>query len=402
MGTIFKIKVWNWSSCVTGKPRKASRSSRRSSGFESGQVQSLDFPTLPISHSTEELQHQSKKERKFPKHFLPRPIKGFSLRSLGLRKGLRSGSRHQMPASRSCEELDGTSDAPERRKRSHSLGDIQWQHAFDQSKEKRNETQHGGERQEEANSVFLQSSSQNSRESQLDSKTVWCRANQDQVERPLVPTQLLLKPSSHAPDNQPGFTPTSPAPRTHTRKPPVPPPVPAKKSKDRLVNGLRHPSLVLPSSSPGTPTLPSKPISSPTSPTESVPSTSVSPDDSEKPPPWLSDLPESACPQIQGIRVSLGRKISHAKITDLETLLEEKLGSEGIDLMAEPYSDKVSGTLLVHNRIMHDSIMRLRRWKQNAKQRTSLYYGLVSPMKQFHHCPRAYLVLQFINMKKSF
>ncbi|MCJ8750001.1 hypothetical protein PDJAM_G00194320 [Pangasius djambal] len=323
-----------------GKPRKASRSSRRSSGFESGRVQSLDFPTLPISRSTEELQHQSKKERKFPKNFLPRPIKGFSLRSLGLRKGLRSGTRRQMPASRSCEELDGTLDAPESWKRSHSLGDIQWQHAFDQIKEKRNETPHGGERQEEPDSAIPQSSFQNSRESQLDSKTELCRANQDQVERLLVPTQLLHKPSCHAPDKQPGSAPTSPAPRTHPKKPPVPPPVPAKKSKERLVNGLRHPSLALPNSSPGTPTLSSKPISSPTSPSESIPSTSVSPDDLEKPPPWLSDLPESACPQIQGVKVALGRKISHAKMTDLETLLEEKLGSEGIDLMAEPYSDK--------------------------------------------------------------
>ncbi|XP_053502257.1 SAM and SH3 domain-containing protein 1a isoform X1 [Ictalurus furcatus] len=327
-----------------GKPRKASRSSRRSSGFETGRVQSLDCPTLPISRSTEELQHQSKKERKFTKHFLPRPIKGFNLRSLGLRKGLRSGPRHQMPASRSCEELDGTSDAPESWKRSHSLGDIQWQHAFDQRKKTRNETQNGGERQEEANSTVIQSqiqsSPQNSRESWLDSKTELCRANQDQVERPLVPTQLPLKPSCYAPDKQPGLSTSSPAPRTHPKKPPVPPPVPAKKSKERLVNGLRHPSLVLPSSSPGTPTLSYKPISSPTSPSESIPSTSVSPDDSEKPPPWLSDLPESACPQIQGVKVALGRKISHAKMTDLGTLLEEKLGSEGINLMAEPYSDK--------------------------------------------------------------
>ncbi|KAF4092193.1 hypothetical protein AMELA_G00018080 [Ameiurus melas] len=327
-----------------GKPRKASRSSRRSSGFESGRVQSLDCPTLPISCSTEELQHQSKKERKFPKNFLPRPIKGFNLRSLGLRKGLRSGPRHQMPASRSCEELDGTSDAPESWKRSHSLGDIQWQHAFDQRNEKRNETQHSGERQEEANSTVIQSqiqsTSKNRRESWLDSKTGLCRANQDQVERPLMPTQLPLKPLWYAPDKQPGFSTSSPVPRTHPKKPPVPPPVPAKKSKERLVNGLRHPSLVLSSSSPGTPTLSYKPISSPTSTSESIPSTSVSPDDSEKPPPWLSDLPESACPQIQGVKIALGRKISHAKMTDLETLLEEKLGSEGIDLMAEPYSDK--------------------------------------------------------------
>ncbi|KAF5907790.1 SAM and SH3 domain-containing protein 1 isoform X4, partial [Clarias magur] len=318
-----------------GKPHKASRSSRRSSGFESARVQSLDFPTLPISPSTEELQHQSKKERKFPKHFLSRPIKGFSLRSLGLRKGLRLGPRHQMPASRSCEELDGTSDTPERWKRSHSLGDIQWQHAFDQSKEKRNETQQGRER----NEGLLQSGSENTKEFLFNFKTELCRETRDEAERPQVPNQLPLKPSSHAPKD-PGSAPTSPAPRTHPKKPPVPPPVPAKKSKERLLNGLRHPSLVLPSSGPGTPALSTKPINSPTSPSESIPSTSVSPDDSEKPPPWLSDLPESACPHIQGIKVTLGRKISHAKMIDLETLLEEKLCSEGIDLMTEPYSDK--------------------------------------------------------------
>ncbi|XP_060738660.1 SAM and SH3 domain-containing protein 1a isoform X2 [Tachysurus vachellii] len=320
-----------------GKPRK-SRSSRRSSGFESGRGQSLDFPTLPISNSTEELQHQSKKERKFPKHFLPRPIKGFSLRSLGLRKGLQSGQMSQMAASRSCEELDGTLDAPQCWKRSHSLGDLQWQQASDQSKEKRNETQHGDKRQREANAAFLQSSTRNSGESQLNSKTELCSAKR--VERPLVPTQLPLKPSCQAPVKQPDSAPTSPAPRTHPKKPPVPPPVPAKKSKERVVNGLRHPSLALPGSSPGTPSLSSKLISSPTSPSESIPSTSVSPDDSEKPPAWLSDLPESACPQIQGVKISLGKKISHAKMTDLETLLGEKLCSEGIDLMAEPYSDK--------------------------------------------------------------
>ncbi|TSL47609.1 SAM and SH3 domain-containing protein 1 [Bagarius yarrelli] len=321
-----------------GKPCKASRSSRCSSGFEAGRVQSLDFPRLPISNSADELQHQPKKERKFSKHFLPRPIKGFSLRSLGLRKGIRSGPRSQMPASRSCEELDGPLHVSECWKRSHSLGDIQWQHVFDQSKEKRIESHHGGEKQKEANVSILQSSTQKSEEFQLDLKTNSCRANQ--AEQPLVPSQLPLKPLFNAPDKQPGFVPTSPAPRTHPKKPPVPPPVPAKKSKERLVNGLRHPSLVLPGSTPGTPTISSKPISSPSSPSESIPSTSVSPDDSEKPPPWLCHLPESACPQIQGVKTALGRKISHAKMTNLETILEEKLCSEGIDLMTEPYSDK--------------------------------------------------------------
>ncbi|XP_037393652.1 SAM and SH3 domain-containing protein 1a isoform X3 [Pygocentrus nattereri] len=323
-----------------GKNRKTSRSSR---GFESGQIQAPDYPTLPMTCSTEALQHQTKKERKFPKHFLPRPIKGFSLRALGLRK------RTRMPASRSCEELDGPQEPPEQWKRSRSLGDLQWEQGFEQKKEQQGKPWHGSvhfnQGKEAAKSV------KNPQEVKVGRTELKPKAEfgSGQVERPPVPTQLPLKPTcpvqgSELPDTQSLSAPTSPTPRTHPKKPPVPPPVPAKKSKERLVNGLRHPPLVLSGSTASTPTLPPKPVSCLTSPSEGIPSTPVSPDDAESapvvPPPWLSDLPETACPQIHGVKVTLGRKISHAKMADLETQLDGRLASEGIDLTAEPYSDK--------------------------------------------------------------
>ncbi|XP_062858013.1 SAM and SH3 domain-containing protein 1a [Trichomycterus rosablanca] len=324
-----------------GKPRKSSRSSRRSSEFESAKIQSLDFHALPVSHSTDEL--QAKKEHKFPKHVISRPLKGLSLRSLGLRKNLRSGPKCRMPASRSCEELDGPQEALGCYKRSHSLGDLQWQQSIDHKKEK--DSQSACERKKEAKKAKSLVIPQGVMVDRLESKSeqIQAKCKTDQVDKPLVPTLLPLKPFCYASDAQPVSGPTSPAPLTHHKKPPVPPPVPAKKSKDRLINGLRHPTLVS-GSSPGTPNLSPKPISRQTSPSEGTPSTLASPDDSDQSPStapaWLSDLPESACQQIQGVRVALGRKISHAKVIDLEILLEEKLGSEGIDLTAEPYSDK--------------------------------------------------------------
>lgn len=331
--------------CVAGKNRKTSRSSRSSSGFESGRIQSPDYPTLPMTHSTEALQHQTKKERKVPKHFLPRPIKGFSLRALYLRK------RNYMPASRSCEELDGSQETPDLWKRSCSLGDLQWEQGFEQKKKQRVKAQHGsmdiGQGKEAAKSL------KSPQELKVGLIAFNPRAGfgSSHVERPPVPIQLPLKHNCpvqgpELPDTQPLSAPTSPAPRTQPKKPPVPPPVPAKKSKERLINGLHHPPPVLSCSTPGTPSLPPKPVSSPASPLEGIPSTLASQNDTEStpavPPPWLSDLPETACPQIHGVKVALGKKISHTKMADLETLLEERLGSEGIDLTAEPYSDKVT------------------------------------------------------------
>lgn len=336
--------------CVAGKPRKSSRSSRRS--YESAKIQSLDFHTLPVSHSTDEL--KAKKELKFSKHIISRPVKGFNLRSLGLKKNPQLGPKCRMPTSRSCEELDGFQGrciSPRHCKRSYSLGDLPWQQSNDQKEEKG--SQSVCERKKEAKNAKSLVSPRDVAVDRLESKSEQIQATRetDQVDRSLVPTQLGLKSSCHASDVQP----TSLALRSHHKKPPVPPPVPAKKSKDRLSNGLRHPPLVS-GSSPGTPAVSPKPLSRHTSPYEGTLSTPTSPDVSEQSPStapaWMSDLPESACQQIQGVRVALGRKISHAKVIDLEILLEEKLSLESIDLMTEPYSDKV-GDICIYSIVYH-------------------------------------------------
>uniref|UniRef100_A0A8C1TEC2 SAM and SH3 domain containing 1a n=1 Tax=Cyprinus carpio TaxID=7962 RepID=A0A8C1TEC2_CYPCA len=322
-----------------GNQGLVSRHSRGSSGFDCGGVKSPDYPTLPMTHSTEVLQQQAKKERKFPKTFLPRPIKGFSLQSLCLKKASKAGQTSRILVSRSCEELDGPQETPESWKRSHSLGDIHWEQAFNQRK---SEGEDKG--RPESNKKKVKA---NTVESKLDQISNKAERKMGSPQRSTVPTQLPLNtvsplPASQTSHGQPVSAPTSPAPRTHPKKPPVPPPVPAKKSKERLPNGLRHPPLVLSGSVPNTPTLPPKPTFTPTIPSESSPSVPLSPGESPAAlsPAWLSDLPESACPQIHGAKVALSRKISHAKMTDLETLLEDRMHLEGIDLTEEPYSDK--------------------------------------------------------------
>ncbi|KAJ8355691.1 hypothetical protein SKAU_G00184850 [Synaphobranchus kaupii] len=323
-----------------GKSRKASRSSRSSSGFESGRLHSPDYPTLPMTKSTEALQ-QGKKDRKFGKHFFLKPsIKNLGL--LGLKKGPR---RHRLPSSRSCEDLDEGPPPPSAQepwKRSHSLGDLHWEQAFDGKKSPSPELKpaQSPKREEKGAPVCLKGGS----------------------DRPGPPTQLPVRPPPGSPESpgaepaaatSPASTPTEPAQgdkaartRTHPKKPPVPPPVPVKKSRNRLANGLCHPTLLLPG--PGATAQPAKAASTPASPSEAAPSCPASPASPEKPgtppaapPPWLSDLPETACPQMHGVKVAVGRKISHAKVANnLESLLEERLVAEGIDLTEEPYSDK--------------------------------------------------------------
>ncbi|XP_045576913.1 SAM and SH3 domain-containing protein 1 isoform X7 [Salmo salar] len=368
------------------KSRKTSHSNRSSAG-----LQSPDYPTLPMTQSTEALQ-QSKLERtaKFTKHFFLKPtLRGFSL--LGLRKGhLRT--RTPMPASRSCEDLDGPPEAtgPQAWKRSHSLGDLHWEQAFDQKKDYSLELKPSKGVSKSGNSSRVKGlqghGDGGSSLAQNGGSAVSPKGRSDQ---PPVPSQLPLRPPCPtAPLPQPQETRPSPLPsppgpqlrersiRTHPKKPPVPPPVPVKKSKERLANGIRHRSLVLSSpthsytsthshppspviSSPSAPTLPSKASSTPASPSPASTSpaspasttTTGCPEPEEPgtppavPPPWLSDLPETACPQAQiqggGGKMAVARKVSYAKMAvDLHSVLEQRLEAEGIDLTEEPYSDK--------------------------------------------------------------
>ncbi|XP_048210216.1 SAM and SH3 domain-containing protein 1 isoform X1 [Perognathus longimembris pacificus] len=135
-----------------------------------------------------------------------------------------------------------------------------------------------------------------------------------------------------------------PEARTQPRHPSQPPPVPAKKNRERLGNGF-HPA----PPGPDAPCLPTK-KASPASPADCPlasrlplpPGQEPGSPPSPRPPPWLSELPESASLQEHGVRLgpALSRKVSCARAVDLETLTENKLQAEGIDLTEEPYSDK--------------------------------------------------------------
>ncbi|KAM4633860.1 SAM and SH3 domain-containing protein 1a isoform 4-T4 [Polymixia lowei] len=345
-----------------GKSRKASRSSRSSAGLHSP-----DYPTLPMTVSTEALQQGSKNQRtKFPKSFFLKPtLKGFSL--LGLRKAQRQSP---IPVSRSCEDLDGPPQPTGPWKRSHSLGDLHWEQAFDQKKDSSLELKPTNGGSKLGNGSPIKAFGDQGSPTQNGTPAVSPKGT---ASRPPVPSQLPLRPpcpTTPAPNPPEPLSSPTPSPpesyssgeriiRTHPKKPPVPPPVPAKKSKERLANGLRHPPFSLPSSpsptpspthsltrshpaspvirspSPSAPALPSKIPSTPASPCATSPASSMSEEPGTPPavpPPWLSDL---------GGKVAVARKMSHAKMSpDLLTILEQRLEAEGIDLTEEPYSDK--------------------------------------------------------------
>ncbi|KAM6467178.1 SAM and SH3 domain-containing protein 1-like isoform 5-T5 [Liasis olivaceus] len=125
-----------------------------------------------------------------------------------------------------------------------------------------------------------------------------------------------------------------------------PPPVPAKKNRERISNGHCH----LPSalSCSDVPSLPAKKLTpSGSSSSHELTAYRTFPDQEPKSPssirpPWLSDLPETASVQQHVLKLdpSSVRKISCNRGLDLEMLIESKLQSEDIDLTEEPYSDK--------------------------------------------------------------
>uniref|UniRef100_A0A8C6KI53 SAM and SH3 domain containing 1a n=1 Tax=Nothobranchius furzeri TaxID=105023 RepID=A0A8C6KI53_NOTFU len=295
-----------------GKSKKASRSSRLPAG-----LQSPDYPTLPLALSSETLQNNGKNQRaKFPKALFNKPsLKSFNFR--GLRKAQRQSP---IPASRSCEELDGPSQPTGPWKRSHSLGELNLEQNFEQKENPRFMLKHKKEGPKSVNISPFKVCREDRSPVKYGVPTVSPKGRAD---RPPIPSQLPLRspcPMIQSPNPaEPLLSPT-PSPDssasgervilTHTKKPPIPPPVPAKKSKERLANGMRHPTLSL-SSTPSPTTL-----STPSSPS----------------PPWLSDL---------GGKMAVMRKLSHAKMSpDLHTLLEQRLQTESIDLTEEPYSDK--------------------------------------------------------------
>ncbi|XP_013927745.1 PREDICTED: SAM and SH3 domain-containing protein 1 isoform X2 [Thamnophis sirtalis] len=125
-----------------------------------------------------------------------------------------------------------------------------------------------------------------------------------------------------------------------------PPPVPAKKNRERVSNGHCH----LPStlSCSDVPSLPAKKVTlQGSSSSHELTACITFPDQEPKTPssirpPWLSDLPETTSVQQHVLKLdpSSVRKISCNRGLDLEMLIENKLQSEDIDLTEEPYSDK--------------------------------------------------------------
>ncbi|XP_039241636.1 SAM and SH3 domain-containing protein 1 isoform X3 [Pipra filicauda] len=138
--------------------------------------------------------------------------------------------------------------------------------------------------------------------------------------------------------------------RMQPKNPSQPPPVPAKKCRERLSNGLYHPPMTTSGnhSSLEAPCLPVKKTSS-SSPIDchGVPvhrtSSEHEPNTPPSPlPPWLSELPETASVQQHVVKLgpASARKVSCSRGMDLEMVIENKLQSEDIDLTEEPYSDK--------------------------------------------------------------
>lgn len=266
-----------------------------------------------MTRSTEALQ-QGRKE-----HRSSRP---FSLQ--GLAPPRRRQGSATMPPSRSCEVLGDTAlvSVPPSWKRCHSLGDLQWEQAFERKKPPA------------PASRPLSSSSSSAQDPPGGGGSDSPDISMDQPNLALPLPTPLSSGDPECPETNP--TASESGEQTLPKKAPIPPPVPIKKRKERLLNGLCHPALLPP---PATP-LPALPARSPVPADPSLPPTPGTPP--APPPAWLSDLPESACPQMHGAKVLAGKKVSHGKTADLESLLQERLMAEGIDLTEEPYSDKVS------------------------------------------------------------
>ncbi|XP_074846521.1 SAM and SH3 domain-containing protein 1 isoform X6 [Carettochelys insculpta] len=350
------------------------------------------YPTLPLTKSVEALQHGKKDMRLSCIHHTPKScIKSPSTTDL-------KTNRRSLPAAvcRSCETLNGTYNVT-KWPRSQSLDDLQGESstdlqttrkkidslprgALDISKKKtglvlKPKSPGGGVRA--GDSLHMQTKgtadSQKGKVRTLDGSVTetsggapiqylpnCCEAQPTSIIHNITRTPLenhhkssqgleradispVLKKGLKA--EQKGMNEA----RMPSKNPSQPPPVPAKKSRERLSNGLYHPPLTLGGalSSPDAPCLPVKRVIPPSSIDCSVVSAcrSTSEQPSTPPstlPPWLAELPETASVQQHVVKLgpALARKVSCTRGLDLEMLVENKLQSEEIDLTEEPYSDK--------------------------------------------------------------
>ncbi|CAM5133183.1 unnamed protein product [Natator depressus] len=350
------------------------------------------YPTLPLTKSAEALQQGKKEIRLSCMHHAPKScIKPSSI--TGLKKNRRS-----LPAAvcRSCETLDGTQNMA-KWPRSHSLDDLQGESSTDLpniSKKVDSFPQDALDVSKKTTGSVLKPKAPGAgmrAEDNLPKQSKGTADSQKGKARKLdcsvtetscgTPTQYLLKcweaqptlvthnitrtplenhhKSSHdleRADNSPVLKEGLKAEqkgmseaRIQSKNPSQPPPVPAKKSRERLSNGLYHPPLTLSGalSSPDAPCLPVK-RASPSSPIDcrEVPACRPSSEQPSTPPttlpPWLAELSETASIQQHVVKLgpALARKVSCTRGLNLEMLIENKLQTEEIDLTEEPYSDK--------------------------------------------------------------
>ncbi|NXA39208.1 SASH1 protein, partial [Eudromia elegans] len=371
-----------------GKTRRTcllpSKSASEHSFKDFSRNQLSNYPTLPLTKSAETLQPAEKEARLGCPHGAPKsPAKAPG--AAGAHKNRRS-----LPGAvcRSCEALEGP-QAAGAWPRSHSLDDLQGEgnaNLQEAGKERDSLPQDSLDVAKKTTGAALQpqpcllkqskgaDGPQKGRAKELDCSVTEpaggkpplcplknCEAQPASVTHPATRTSLEipskgcqdLARADYAPVLKGGLEGeqrgTSEA-RMQPKNASQPPPVPAKKSRERLSNGLYHPPVTAGGSHSNleAPSLPMK-KSSPSSPTDChgvpVHRTPSEQDPGTPPsplPPWLAELPETASVQQHVVKLgpASARKISCSRGVDLEMVIETKLQSEDIDLTEEPYSDK--------------------------------------------------------------
>uniref|UniRef100_A0A6J0UW57 SAM and SH3 domain-containing protein 1 isoform X1 n=1 Tax=Pogona vitticeps TaxID=103695 RepID=A0A6J0UW57_9SAUR len=328
-----------------------------------------NYPNLPLTKSADPLQQGEKAQfsciHQVPKNCLETPA------STGLRKNRRS-----LPVGicRSCEILDGTPSMPVW-PRSHSLGDLHGETGTNCGKSvgalpqdaldlTQNSTSSGDGAQ-----IAELSMTKESKEG-IGALTGKGKALHLPATIPSGGRFPLFLPQNHDVRSSTlshgvGWTPFDlgkadhfPVPengvesdqkctneaRTQLKPSSQPPPVPAKKSRERLSNGHCLSSAF---SCPDVPSLPAKKTTQfGSSDSHILTVCKGAPEQEPKSPssirpPWLSDLPETASVQQHVLKLGPSvRKVFCNRGLDLETLIENKLLSEDIDLTEDPYSDK--------------------------------------------------------------
>ncbi|XP_040285194.1 SAM and SH3 domain-containing protein 1 isoform X2 [Bufo bufo] len=130
--------------------------------------------------------------------------------------------------------------------------------------------------------------------------------------------------------------------RVPIKNPSQPPPVPAKKCRERFANGLLHPPLCVTSSNAEESSLPATKSGQLSPNTCSIIHTQECNTPTSPRPTWLISSTDAVSVPQHAVKLGpvAARKIACVRGMDQEVLIENKLLAEEIDLTEEPYSDK--------------------------------------------------------------